>query len=121
MGTTRKLKRRLLKEWAKEGKKPAEQVAKVAAKEVDETRDAAARFGFDIIGAAVLAMMLDYGKLKDRSTRLTNAIQLINKRFRTLRGGELSPKERETFESFSLAFAEHWVNVDEEDREHAAD
>ena len=35
MSTTRKLKRRLLKEWAKEGKNPAEQVAKVAA-EVDK-------------------------------------------------------------------------------------
>lgn len=118
MGTTRKLKRRLLKEWAKEGKNPAEQVAKVA-EEVGQTRDAAARFGFDIIGAAVLAMMLDYGKLKDRSTRLASAVQLINKHFRTLRGGELSPKERETFEAFSLAFAEHWVNI-EEDKEHAA-
>lgn len=119
MGTTRKLKRRLLKEWAKEGKNPAEQVAEVAAEEVGKTRDAAARFGFDIIGAAALAMILDYGKLKDRSTRLTNAIQLINKRFHTLRGGELSPKERETYEAFSLAFAEHWVNI-EEDKEHAA-
>lgn len=119
MGTTRKLKRRLLKEWAKEGKNPAEQVAEVAAEEVGKTRDAAARFGFDIIGAAALAMILDYGKLKDRSTRLTSAIQLINKRFHTLRGGELSPKERETYEAFSLAFAEHWVNI-EEDKEHAA-
>lgn len=91
MGTTRKLKRRLLKEWAKEGKNPAEQVAKVAAEEVGQMRDAAARFGFDIIGAAVLAMMLDYGKLKDRSTRLASAVQLINKHFRTLRGGELAP------------------------------
>lgn len=120
MGTTRKLKRRLLKEWAKEGKNPAEQVAGAAAEEVGKTRDAAARFGFDIIGAAVLAMMLDYGKLKDRSTRLTSAIQLINKRFHALRGGELSPKERETFETFSLAFAEHWANIGEEGEEHAA-
>lgn len=119
MGTTRKLKRRLLKEWAKEGKNPAEQVAGAAAEEVSKTRDAAARFGFDIIGAAVLAMMLDYGKLKDRSTRLASAVQLINKHFRALRGGELSPKERETFEAFSLAFAEQWVNI-EEDKEHAA-
>lgn len=87
MGTTRKLKRRLLKEWAKEGKDPAEQVAGAAAEEMGKTRDAAARFGFDIIGAAVLTMMLDYGKLKDRSTRLANAVQLINKHFRTLRGG----------------------------------
>lgn len=120
MSTTRKLKRRLLKEWAKEGKNPAEQVAGAAAEEMGKTRDAAARFGFDIIGAAVLTIMLDYGKLKDRSTRLASAVQLINKHFRTLRGGELSPKERETFETFSLAFAEHWVNIDEEDKEHAA-
>lgn len=43
MGTTRKLKRRLLKEWAKEGKNPAEQVAGAAAEEVGKTRDEARR------------------------------------------------------------------------------
>lgn len=114
MSSTRKLKRQLLKDWAREGKKPSEQVARVAAQEMSKTRDAAAKFGYDIIGVAVLSIVHDYGKLKDRTTRVETAVELINKRFHALRDGKLSQKEKDTLRAFSAAFSEHWVSYDEE-------
>ena len=114
MSSIRKLKRQLLKDWAREGKKPSEQVARAAAQEMSKTRDAAARFGYDIIGVAVLSIVHDYGKLKDRTTRVETAVELINKRFHALRDGKLSQKEKDTLRAFNTAFSEHWVSCDEE-------
>lgn len=114
MSSTRKLKRQLLKDWAREGKKPSEQVARAAAQEMSKTRDAAARFGYDIIGVAVLSIVHDYGKLKDRTTRVKTAVELINKRFHALRDGKLSQKEKDTLRTFSAAFSEHWISYGDE-------
>lgn len=62
MSSTRKMKRQMLKEWAKEGKKPAEEVARAAKQEMQELRDSSAKFGLNIISAAALTIMFDYGK-----------------------------------------------------------
>ncbi len=66
MSSTRKMKRQMLKEWAKEGKKPAEEVARAARQEMRDVQKKAAMFGLDILGATALTVMFDYGKLKDR-------------------------------------------------------
>ena len=38
MSSTRKMKRQMLKEWAKEGKKPAEEVARAAKQEMQDVQ-----------------------------------------------------------------------------------
>ena len=114
MSSTRKMKRQMLKEWAKEGKKPAEEVARAARQEMQELRDSSAKFGLNIISAAALTIMFDYGKLKDRSTRMATLLDRINERYDALRTGKLSKEEEEVYIEFAIAFSERWNNYDDD-------
>lgn len=117
MSSTRKMKRLMLKEWAKEGKKPAEQVARAARQEMQELRDSSAKFGLNIISAAALTIMFDYGKLKDRSTRMETLFDRINERYDALQTGKLSKEEEEVYIEFAIAFSERWNNYDDDAKE----
>ena len=114
------MKRLMLKEWAKKGKKPAEEVARVAKQEMQELRDSSAKFGLNIISAAALTIMFDYGKLKDRSTRMATLLDRINERYEALRTGKLS-KEEEVYIEFAIAFSERWNNYDDDTKEGTGD
>lgn len=100
MGTTRKLKRRLLKEWAKEGKDPAEQVARAAKQQMQDVQKKAASFGLDILGATALTVMFDYGKLKNRSKRMAMLLDSVNERYNALQTGKLPLEEKEAYQEF---------------------
>ena len=114
MSSTRKMKRLMLKEWAKEGKKPAEEVARAAKQEMQELRDSSAKFGLNIISAAALTIMFDYGKLKDRSTRMATLLDRINERYDALRTGKLPQEEKEAYQEFAVVFSERWNNYDDD-------
>lgn len=117
MSSTRKMKRMMLKEWAKEGRKPAEEMARAAAMEMRVVQKKAASFGLDIIGATALTVMFDYGKLKDRSTRMATLLDRVNERYNALQTGKLPPQEKEAYQEFAVAFSERWNNYDDDAKE----
>lgn len=117
MSRTRKMKRQMLKEWAKEGKKPAEEVARAARQEMRDLQKKAATFGLDILGATALTVMFDYGKLKDRSARMTTLLDKVNERYNALQTGKLPPDEMAAYQEFAVTFSERWNNYDDDAKE----
>ena len=117
MSSTRKMKRQMLKEWAKEGKKSAEEVARAAKQEMQDVQKKAATFGLDILGATALTVMFDYGKLKDRSTRMATLLDRVNERYNALQTGKLPPDEMAAYQEFAVEFSERWNNYDDDAKE----
>lgn len=108
MSTLRKMKRQMLKDWAREGKKPAEEMAKAAAVELQRVQNSAGEFGQAVLGAAALAVMNDYGKLKNREERLGKLLDLLNSYYLKCLNKELSPKEEKLAREFGILFSERW-------------
>lgn len=68
-----------------------------------------------------MAKMFDYGKLKDRSTRMATLLDRINERYDALRTGKLSKEEEEVYIEFAIAFSERWNNYDDVAKEGTGD
>lgn len=117
MSSIRKMKRQMLKEWAREGKKPAEEMAKAAALEMHDVQKKASEFGLNILGAMAMVVMNDYGKLKNRSMRLESLCKLVNQRYLDIMDGKLTESERKIYEDFGIIFAANWIQYKEDKKE----
>lgn len=115
MSSTRKMKRIMLKEWARKGKKPAEEIARAAKLEMQDVQAKAASFGMDVLGAMAMAIINDYGKMKTRSSRLVTPLEIVNQYYNAIQKGELTQEQKDIYHEFTTTFAEHWKDYDGKD------
>ena len=105
----------MLKEWARKGKKPAEEIARAAKLEMQDVQAKAASFGMDVLGAMAMAIINDYGKMKTRSSRLVTPLEIVNQYYNAIQKGELTQEQKDIYHEFTTTFAEHWKDYDGKD------
>ena len=123
MSSIRKMKRQMLKDWAREGKKPAEEMAKAAAFQmrdiqVDTTREVTQL----MIHSMALVLMQNYKALQKRDTRLENFVGLLNQKAAYLKGNaRLTREEQKIVIAANEALNSWWSKKREEDEQNVDD
>lgn len=105
---TRKHKRRVAFDCAKQGIAPAQAIAVSAAREIKATKEATAETMEVLLQAIALVAAHDYGKLKAKDIRLATLAKKLYQRSIQVKKRQLNDEENKTCQRFAGAVMEIW-------------
>ena len=118
MSSIRKMKRQMLKDWAREGKKPAEEMAKAAAFQMRDMQvDTTRKVTLLLLHSMALVLMQNYKALQKRDTRLENFVDLLNQKAAYLKGNARLTKEEQKIVIAANKALNHWWDKKWEENE----
>lgn len=105
---TRKHKRRIAFQCAKQGVAPAQAVAESAARELKITKESSAEVIEYMLRAMGLVVQYDFGKLHVKETRLEKLAHCLYERSIQVKKHQLNEEETKTCQRFAGAVMEIW-------------